>query len=173
MSIIGFALIGLGLIDFVAGRSGLDIYALLGIPLTGPIATYSPVIAIGLGAVILTMVFGHNAKKVLLDNLVAGEELVLFRSANLRSPGLFGRSKHGYLFVTNKRLGFLGELPKAYKHLQTREMDTQGIVWDLREVTSFEKRFMYVTITAQGETVRFKTGAILSGQIADAIRSRL
>ncbi len=173
MPILGFALIGLGLVDFIASRGGIDIYALVGIQLTGAAYTYSPAIATGLGALILTLTFGQNAKKLLLSYLDDDEELLLFRSADLQNPSRFGRPKHGYLFVTNKRLGFLGDLPKAYKHLQTMEVDTQGIVWRLRDVTGVEKGFSNVTISAHGQAVKFNTGALFTEQIADEIQSRL
>lgn len=173
MQILGFILIGLGLFDFLASRVGIDIYAFVGIQLTGPAYTYSPLIAMGLGALLLTMTFGQNAKKLLIDYLGDDEQLVLFRSANIKNPGFFGRPKHGYLFVTDKRLGFLGDLPKAYKHLQTTEVDTHGIVWRLRDVTGVQRDWLNVTIAAHGQEVKLKTGALFTKQIADAIQSRL
>lgn len=173
MPILGYVLVGLGFIDYLASKLGVDIYALVGIQLPGPLFTYSPVIALGLGAVVLAMSYGKQAQTNLKDSFDDDEALILFRSAALRNPGLFSPRKYGHLFVTNKRLGFLGELPKTHQHLQTMDSDLPGIIWNLREISGVERGFNSVTVTARGQSIRFEISAHQTGAVAKAIQSQL
>lgn len=138
---VGFAFVALGLVDWVLGLNGIDLYRALGMTLPEDVGKYSAILAIGLGAMVIVLAESKVVAQDIEELMEPGEELIFCRRVRLR-PGRFGPAKSGFLFLSSRRIGYRGDLPKAYKYLQDGSMGSDGFVWDLKDLTQVEREGM-------------------------------
>ena len=111
MRILGYLLIVLGTIDWGVSLIGVDFYAIFGIYLKGLAYQYSPFIAGTLGGLLVFISASKSAAEDYQSStpkfLEADENLILQKTVNGRTTGI-GFKEPGFLYVTNKRVKFIG-----------------------------------------------------------------
>ena len=153
MRILGFILIAIGFIDFGLSFIGIDFYAIFGIYLTGVAYQYSPLVV---GTVGTILVYKSSADE---DNqngsqhfLNADEQLILQKTANGRR-GSFNYREPGTLFITDKRVGFMGV--SQFGQEASGELDFEC---ELEQISSLNGSFLYLEIHYNDKTFKCAPG---------------
>lgn len=172
VAIVGYVLVGLGLLDWALSLPGIDLYQVLGITLPPAIAGYSAILAIAAGAVVLALAEGGQIADSVSDMMQPGERLIFCRRVRVRT-GRFGPAKSGFLFLSDQRIGYWGDLPKAFKYLQDGSLNSTGFVWDLKDLTSVKFNAMALELVAGTRAFRAQPRAWLLQTMAGDIQRQI
>lgn len=134
IALLGYFFLGLGLVDGLTSLGGIDFYGLFGLQLSETADSYAPIFAGLLGIIFLALGSDRRFASQIADSMPAGEQLVFCRRVRVKNGGLFGGFSSGFLILSDKRLGYLGDLPEAYSALLEQDDDLGDINWDLAEV---------------------------------------
>lgn len=185
---IGFLLIFLGLAGLMLQRLGFDPardYAWIRQLEAGRLFVAQsiralPVVLLALGAVfILRRLLSRMAQRFAL-NLDAGEQLVAYLPSfiptfvlwhtlpPIRRYTSFSTVRYvpklwigGFVFLTDRRFGFLGNLPKHHAPMQSWPFGRSGLAWDIQDISSFSGGLFVVEIFVS--EVRFVFGTLPFG----------
>ena len=112
-----FTLVFIGAIDYLSSLGGIDFYGLFGINLSGIFYQFSPLIVGGIGAAILWFVFKQDASSGLDESLAEGEEILYKNTVAVKQKGWFKQPDSGLFYLTNKRIGYMGDEDLAFDSL--------------------------------------------------------
>lgn len=158
MKILGMFFIGLGVVDFLASLIGIDFYAYFGINLTGYAYEYSPYAAGILGFVIYSLDKNKDIQHEIETSIGKNEKVVLTKFVNVRKGGFFSGVESGTFFVTNQRIGYLGNYSQKGEDLDNDDVGELNFSCNLSSISSVEGSLFSIQIGYDGKTFKFLPG---------------
>ncbi len=156
----GWVLVIVGAIDYLSSLGGIDFYGLFGINLSGIFYQFSPFIVGGIGAVILWIAYKKDASSALDDSLAEGEELLYKNTVAVKQKGWFKQPDNGLFYLTNKRIGYMGDEDLAFDS-------------NLEDVSSITTKRWWITLTIEDKTFTFTGGYFKAKSLASQIENAM
>ena len=162
MRYVGWTLVIVAMIDFLLSWVGVDFYGLFGIDL-GILYQFSAYVVGGIGGIILWIVYKGDASAAIDDSLAEGEELLYKKTVSVKQKGWFKQPDKGYLYLTNRRIGYMGDEDHAFDS-------------NLEDVSSLTMKRWWIELTMADSTITFTPGMFkaknLFSQIENAMEAK-
>ena len=172
MKNLGYFFIGLGILDFLSvDLFGVDFYALFGITLTGYAYEFSP-FAVGLlGIIIIYMDKDKDLNHKIETILTSGEEIILTRRVTIKKGGFFSGMEHGNFFITNKRIGYMGNMSQSLTSLPGGESEgVYDFICDIKKISKIEGGLASFQIEYDNKNLKFTPGMTRVKDIVNIIK---
>jgi len=121
MQVLGFLLIGLGIIDFAISWVGIELYSTIGIHLPQSIAQFTPLVAGGIGICLLIVAYNKDVASEFEENLNEDEKLIKKSSISVKHSTF--KQEAGLLFLTNQRLKYVGTSTQSSIELGSKDVE--------------------------------------------------
>tara|TARA_A100001011_G_C14262487_1_gene823120 strand:- start:1271 stop:1765 length:495 start_codon:yes stop_codon:yes gene_type:complete len=159
MRYVGWTLVIVGVIDWLSSLGGIDFYGLFGIDL-GILYQFSAYIVGGIGGIILWIVYKGDASSAIDDSLAEGEELLYKNSVTVKQKGWFKQPDTGVLYLTNRRIGYMGDEDLAFDS-------------NLEDVSSITMKRWWIELTIADKTITFTPGMFKAKSLASQIENAM
>jgi hypothetical protein len=172
MKKLGYFFIGLGIIDLLSiDLFGVDFYALFGINLTGYAYEFSPFAAGLLGIIIIYMDKDKDLNHKIETMLASEEEIILTRKVSIKKGGIFSGMEHGIFFITNKRIGYMGNMSQSLTGSSTDESEgNYDFSCDIKKISKIEGGLASFKIEYDNKNLKFTPGITRVKDIVNIIK---
>ena len=121
MQVLGYLLIGLGIIDFAISWMGIELYSTIGIHIPQSFAQFTPLVAGGIGACLVLIVSNKDVASEFEENLNEDEKLIKKTNCSVKHSTF--KSEYGLLFLTNQRLKYVGISTQSSIELGSKDVE--------------------------------------------------
>lgn len=173
MQKLAYFFIGLGLVDFGASLVGIDFYAYFGIHLTGYAYEYSPFVAGILGFVLIYLDKNKDIGHQIESSLNKDEEIVLTKLVSVRKGGIFSGIESGTFFLTNQRIGYMGNFSQKGEDVDTDAVGDYNFSCPLKNIKSVNGSRTAIEISHGDETFKFEPGLTKVKEIVAQIEKQM
>jgi len=170
---LGYFFILLGIVDFLASLQGTDFYAMFGIYLEGLAYQYSPYAAGLLGFILIALDKNKDINHLIEKSMEKDENLILSSLVSVRKGGIFSGTESGTFFITNKRLGYIGNFSQNGENLDAEVDGDNDFIWQLKDVSSARATAVSVIIKSGEEEFKFLPGFWKTKSIVDSIKANM
>jgi len=154
MKILGFLLIGLGIVDVGLSYIGIDIYWEIGIYVPDWLYNWTGYIPMSIGA-ILIFAGTHKGKVAEFEgSLNEGETLVKSENAAIRES--WTKTENGVLLLSNTRLFFHGISKTSGQNISYEDVGSYDFELLLGDISSVETKFPTYIIIKDKDNNEFK-----------------
>jgi len=173
MQLLGYFFIVLGFVDFGASWLGVDFYAYFGIHLTGYAYEYSPYAAGLLGFVLIALDKNKDISHQIESSLNTNENVILKKLVNVRKGGFFSGVEAGTFFLTNQRIGYVGNFSQKGEEFNIDDTGAYDFSCPLKNIKSVRGTLTSIEISHDEGTFKFLPGITKVKEVVDQIEKQM
>jgi len=173
MQQLGYIFIVLGFVDYGAGILGVNIYEYFGIHLTGYAYEYSPYAAGLVGGVLIALGKNKDISHQFESSLNTNENVIFKKLVSVRKGGFFSAVEVGTFFLTNQRIGYVGNFSQKGEELNIDDTGAYDFSCPLKNIKSVRGTLTSVEISHDEGTFKFEPGITKVKEVVDQIEKQM
>ena len=173
MQLLGYFFIVLGFVDFGASWLGVDFYAYFGIHLTESAYEYSAYVAVSVGAFLIALNKNKDISHQFESSLNTNENVIFKKLVSVRKGGFFSGVEVGTFFLTNQRIGYVGNFSQKGEELNIDDTGAYDFSCPLKNIKSVRGTLTSVEISHDEGTFKFEPGITKVKEVVDQIEKQM